>query len=236
MSWRYQKMPNAQIPVMEYVDAVWNAYTLLQNLSGSDIPTASPLLYLASDSESAASEFTNTLVTNDSLVQKYGNENLKPIVYDLRSSADAELRTLAPAVEYVQAEWNNRTEEDRIRETRGVIVDWALLSGAWPPEPSDESAGTQIPRPAATICTLPYVLFSHISLAWRSLTLEFLSDRTFASLPLSGSDGIVHSILMVGTSVPISAGLKSTIKEVFLRYGKHLKYLVKVFLDNNLCI
>lgn len=158
MSWRYQKLPDNQVPTIEYVEAVWEIYGHLQNLSNSNVsPSVPPLVYLASDSSTAASEFTELLVTNDSLVQEYGNEALKSVVYELRTSPDAELRSLAPAMEYVQSEWNNRTEVDRIRETRGVIVDWALLSGAWTPQPGDGSARKTALKinPAAVICTLP---------------------------------------------------------------------------------
>lgn len=161
MSWVYQKQPESQVPTTEYVQAVWQTYTHFQNLSNSDASLPDPpLVYLASDSASAASEFTELLVANDSLAQKYGNETLKPVVYELRTSTDPELRNLSPAMEYVQAEWNNRTEVDRIRETRGVIVDWALLSGAWTHQPDDvigNATDMEINLTAA-ICTLPYVV------------------------------------------------------------------------------
>lgn len=174
MSWRYQHTPTVQIPSSEYVGGVWRTYSQLQNISSADVtPSSPPLVYLATDSPSAASEFTESLTTNNSLVQKYGNDALKPVVYELRTSPDSELRSLAPQMEYVQAEWNNRTQADRIRETRGVIVDWALLSGAWMPKPSDDptadAVGSLEVKPAASICALPCVsmccMAPHVSLA-----------------------------------------------------------------------
>jgi hypothetical protein len=161
MSWRYQKAPNGHIPTPEYVDAVWRTYSHIHSLSGTDTrPSSPPLVYLATDSPLAASEFTELLITNDSPVQTHGNKTHEPTVYELRTSLDPELRSLAPQMEYVQEKWNNRTKEDRIKETRGVIVDWALLSGAWTSKAQDditEAAENFDLKPAAAICTLPCV-------------------------------------------------------------------------------
>ncbi|KAF8490581.1 hypothetical protein JB92DRAFT_3128815 [Gautieria morchelliformis] len=102
MSWRYQRLPNVHVPTAEYVDAVLKTHARMQNLSSDGSPSFPLLIYLASDSPSAASEFTQFFVTNNSVVQ--GNETLNPVVYELRTSKDSELRSLAPALEYVQAE------------------------------------------------------------------------------------------------------------------------------------
>ena len=59
---------------------------------------------------------------------------------------NSELRGLASQREYVQKEFNEESEEDRIRLTRGMIVDFAMLSGLWAWE------GELVP--GATICTL----------------------------------------------------------------------------------
>ncbi|KAF8492667.1 hypothetical protein JB92DRAFT_3002176, partial [Gautieria morchelliformis] len=167
MSWRYQRLPNVHVPTAEYVDAVLKTHARMQNLSSDGSPSFPLLVYLASDSPSAASEFTQFFVTNNSVVQRDGNETLKPVIYELRTSKDSELRSLAPAVEYVQAEWNNRTKEDRVRETRGAIVDWALLSGAWT---SELGAGAQdvLIKPAAAVCTLPsnFCKLAAVGLGW----------------------------------------------------------------------
>jgi hypothetical protein len=162
MSWRYQKLPQVQVPTEEYVNAVWKTYSRIYNLSSNpDVtPTSPPVIYLASDSASAASDFAERLRSNDTLSRKYKNDNLRPLIYELRNSSDPELRSLAPTREYVQADWvENRTQSERIAETRGMVIDWALLSGAWQPLPNgdaDADASTPL-KPLAAICALPYV-------------------------------------------------------------------------------
>ncbi|KAF8588342.1 hypothetical protein K439DRAFT_1629792 [Ramaria rubella] len=173
MSWRYQKLLKVQVPTSEFVDAVWQTHSRLSNVSNPDaLSSFPPVAYVASDSPSAASEFTDLFLSyNDSFAQKYGHKGLKPIVYQLRTSTDAELQSLASEREYVQADWPNGTEESRVRETRGVIVDWALLSGAWIPRESDEIASWENNvhiKPAAAICTLPSNLckLAAVGLGW----------------------------------------------------------------------
>lgn len=153
-AWRYQRMKNEQIPTEEYSRAFWGTYSRIQNLSYPDkIPSIPPLVYLATDSPTAASEFTDLVTSNDTLAKKYNNDSVYAFVYELRTSNDLEVQQLASEREYVQAEWNEkRKEKDRIRETRGVIVDWALMTGLW--QPTSDEAGNPVDqlKPLATIC------------------------------------------------------------------------------------
>ena len=92
-----------------------------------------PITYIASDSHAGAHEFASAFPPSTA-------------VFSLDSSTNPDLRALAPQGEYVQEEFNELDEADRIRLTRGMVVDLALLSGlwAWPGEVV----------PGANICTL----------------------------------------------------------------------------------
>lgn len=163
MSWRYNFLPNKHIPTRDYVNAVWKTYTWLYPdvFETSKKPSYPPFIYLASDSANSSTEFTDILTSNDTLVRLHGDEQLYPYVYSLRTSANEELRNLAPTQEYVQSQWNSRGESDRIRETRGVIVDWAIMSGAWRSIQVD-AGELDFVLPRATVCALPYVVISYI--------------------------------------------------------------------------
>ena len=52
-------------------------------------------------------------------------------IFSLNASANADLRALAPKREYVQSEFEQEPEEERVRLTRGMVVDLAMLSGFW---------------------------------------------------------------------------------------------------------
>ena len=138
--------------------AFWGTYTRIFNITNPDakLPPA-PFVYLASDSPEAADEFTESIVSNETLVKQYHQTNLYPFVYELRTSDDKELQSLAPAQEYVQSEWNKRSEDERIRETRGVVIDWALLAGVWQTLPDTEMYAVAPLMPLATIRTITCV-------------------------------------------------------------------------------
>lgn len=72
-------------------------------------------MYLASDSSTALEELSSLL----------------PSVYSLSRSTNAELKSLASPGEYFQGDFDKYDLETRIKATRGMIVDFALLSGAW---------------------------------------------------------------------------------------------------------
>ncbi|KAK0222529.1 hypothetical protein EDD85DRAFT_779310 [Armillaria nabsnona] len=97
------------VPTKDFFDALDDAATRLQR---SDHPS---LVYLASDSLTALEELSSLLSS----------------VYSLSRSTNAELKSLASPGEYFQGDFDKYDLETRIKATRGMIVDFALLSGAW---------------------------------------------------------------------------------------------------------
>jgi hypothetical protein len=96
-----------------------------------------PLFYVASDSPAAVEEFLGELPSNVRLTS-------------LGWSNNERLQTIASPRPYVQEEFNALTEEERTRLTKGMIVDFALLTGLWIQEDDPDV------RPYATVCGLRY--------------------------------------------------------------------------------
>lgn len=124
-SWRYKE---DYIPTPEYVQAVHTT-----SLRLSLHPEVEMLMYIASDSPSAKAEFAKLLPSDTNL-------------FSLSQSRKLELQTIASPREYVQHEFDDLEQEDRVKLTRGMIVDFAMLSGIWAWE-SDVV-------PKATVCTI----------------------------------------------------------------------------------
>jgi hypothetical protein len=134
-AWRYH---GEYIPVQEYVVETRKTWTRLLAPSST---SSTPRIYLASDSPYAQAEFSTSL-----------SAGADTTLFSLARSSDPSLRELASTREYVQAEFAMLGEDDRVRATRGMIVDFALVSGMWPQE---GEAGTSA---AATVCTIGCVL------------------------------------------------------------------------------
>ncbi|KXN90091.1 hypothetical protein AN958_05096 [Leucoagaricus sp. SymC.cos] len=111
--------------VSEYLSSIENTQERLGK-SLSDAP-----VYFASDSPSAEFEF------GEAYPGRY---------FSLRQSRDVALRQLASSQEYDQKKFNTLSLEERSRLTKGMIVDFALLSGMW------SWKGDPIPR--AGVCTI----------------------------------------------------------------------------------
>lgn len=141
MSWRYHA---GYVPISEFAEAV-NATAMRLFMDGL---TNSPL-YIASDSFSAESELIDALA-------------LSTPIFSLSRSSLSELTEVASPTEYVQKEFDELEEADRVTLTRGAVVDFAMISGMW-------ATATQ-PVPRATICTLTYV--KHILVIYRSLIFK----------------------------------------------------------------
>ncbi|GLB43568.1 hypothetical protein LshimejAT787_1400800 [Lyophyllum shimeji] len=116
------------VPAADFVQAATEVWSEL-NL---DKTPESLSIYVASDSVAALREVEDLTAT-------------RYTTFSLFQSADAELRGLASPAEYVQKEFDELQESARIRATRGMIVDFALLSGMW--------ASEEDVLPEATICT-----------------------------------------------------------------------------------
>ncbi|KAK7695085.1 hypothetical protein QCA50_002275 [Cerrena zonata] len=125
------------VPLEDYAAATHETWSRLFNNDSispkADHFPSAPIAYIASDSHAAVDELKSAFPTSAA-------------VFSLHTSTNSELRALASQKEYVQKEFNEETEEERIRLTRGMIVDFALLSGFWAWE------GEIVP--GATICTL----------------------------------------------------------------------------------
>lgn len=127
LTWKYH---NTHLPTSLYVDAALETWRRLNPTNQGN-----SLFYVASDSPAALVEFVEQLPSSVR-------------AFSLGWSDDEELRSIASPRSYVQDEFNALTEEERILLTKGMIVDFALISGLW----MDEH-GPNV-RPYATVCGL----------------------------------------------------------------------------------
>lgn len=125
VSWRYG---GGHVPSEDYVRATMDAWS-----RGRPDLNANGRIWVASDANAAIGQFAEMLP-----------ENLEPL--SLHSGSDERLKALSPSKPYNQSTWNVIPAEARVLETRGVIVDFALFSGAW----SRETERT----PEAVICAI----------------------------------------------------------------------------------
>lgn len=123
------------VPLADFTAAVTSTWDRLHPEATTQ---QGPIVYLASDTPSALSE----------LDEAFGAD-----VFSLVKSENADLRVLASPAEYFQNEFDESTEEYRIRATTGMVVDFALLSGSWASE-------TDL-VPDAVVCTLRYAESHH---------------------------------------------------------------------------
>ncbi|KAI0050607.1 hypothetical protein FA95DRAFT_1536124 [Auriscalpium vulgare] len=126
-SWKYHKK---YVPIEDYSDAITSSWSRL--FTSPSYPPK-PIVYVASDAPTSLAEL-RPLLPSDS------------ILWSLRDSENADLRDLASPAPYVQADFNEFELEDRIKQTRGMIVDFAILSGFW--------AWDDDVTPAAVVCTI----------------------------------------------------------------------------------
>jgi len=122
---RWPAYPDNRIPVTDYSMAAEQGwYRLVSNNS-------SPAIYFASDSSQAMADFRTT-------------SSWRSTIFSLW---DTKYSRYASSQEYSQSEFAAYgSEETRIQATRGMIVDFALLSGAWA---SDSNI-----RPSAIVCAI----------------------------------------------------------------------------------
>ena len=121
------------VPITDFANAVVETWTRLH----PDRPGDHPLVYVASDAPSALLEFSNLL-----------SVRYRP--FSLSQSNDPHLRALASPVEYRQKDFNELEDNVRIHATRGMIVDFALISGVW--------AWNKEIYPDAVVCTVRCVI------------------------------------------------------------------------------
>ncbi|KAH9942942.1 hypothetical protein B0H21DRAFT_695748 [Amylocystis lapponica] len=137
VSWAYHK---SYVPLENYAQAARDTWARLYNTS-ADPATAHfpspPVTWVASDSPDALREFVAAFPSSTAL-------------FALDLSTDPDLRALAPTRPYIQGEFDMEEEEERIRLTRGMVVDLALVSGLW--------AWPDDVVPGAVVCTISSVV------------------------------------------------------------------------------
>ncbi|KAI0652532.1 hypothetical protein C8Q79DRAFT_1005717 [Trametes meyenii] len=152
----YMFYPDKQVPAEAYVKGARETWSRLYahdyvdstNASASVHPDvssghpdhypASPIMWVASDSPPAARAFVGAFPPATAS-------------FSLEHSVMPELRALAPAEEYVQAQFEKETLEERVRLTRGMIVDFAMLSGMWA-WPGDILPGAVVCGMGSNVC------------------------------------------------------------------------------------
>ncbi|KAF8744315.1 hypothetical protein RHS02_01943, partial [Rhizoctonia solani] len=144
MSWEFIKSgSDGYVPIQNYVDAVQKTWSLV-GLPGR------PHVYIASDDPVSLDEFTKLFPGYAYSLRQWGIDGGRAREGSVTDAAE-ELAELASPSAYVQSEWMNRTEEQRIRLTRGMIVEMALLSELWDDDTNDEDNDLEL---IATACTL----------------------------------------------------------------------------------
>ncbi|PIL31341.1 hypothetical protein GSI_06039 [Ganoderma sinense ZZ0214-1] len=134
------------IPLTKYAAGARQAWTkFYENESSEDMssghedryPTP-PVMWLASDSPAAVREFE-------------GSFSAATALFSLNRSANADVRALAPVREYVQAEFEEEAPAERVRLTRGMVVDLAMVSGLWA-YPGEAVPGAVICAEGSNVC------------------------------------------------------------------------------------
>jgi hypothetical protein len=130
-SWQYH---GKGIPLKAYWEAVKASWP---RLTGSDPATTIPV-WIASDSPSLAEEWRSVPISGAPMA-----------IHSLGTSGDEYLTSMGSPAEYDQDSFNKLDDEARVTATRGVIVDFAMLSGMWA-EQGDIT-------PEAVVCAMRYV-------------------------------------------------------------------------------
>ncbi|KAJ7897235.1 hypothetical protein B0H14DRAFT_397637 [Mycena olivaceomarginata] len=134
------------IPLADYLDDVVDSWTRLGLELSAEDKLVQPFVYIASDSPAAEKEFAAAFAPDR--------------VFSLSESKNKELQRLASPEEYFQDIFMALPDSVRVQATRGMIVDFAVLSGAWAKD------GDLIPD--GTICAVSSVVcdLSAVGLGW----------------------------------------------------------------------
>lgn len=131
MSWQFR---DAYVPLENYAESIKT--TIARLYPSSRTPSS---VYIASDSPRAHDDLIALLPKGTR-------------IFSLAKSKKSGLRTLASPAEYHQDKFNELPNGDRVKLTRGMIVDFAMLSGAW--RGYEEKI-----VPYGTVCTITLVVF-----------------------------------------------------------------------------
>ncbi|THH18995.1 hypothetical protein EW146_g2084 [Bondarzewia mesenterica] len=141
LSWKYH---GKHIPTEDYAQAASDTWSrLFLNSSAPTSKLPAPIVYLAFDDPSAQENFRAQLSVDTTF-------------FSLAESKDGDLRALASPNAYVQKEFNALWEEERIKRTKGMIVDFAMVSGLWGWE-DDVVPGAVVCGMASSVCRLSAV-------------------------------------------------------------------------------
>jgi hypothetical protein len=129
------KYHDKYIPITVYVDEAKKAW---KRLEGEDAEESLPI-WVASDSPKVIEDWPSERVFS---LHAIGDDHI--------------LESLATKDEYWQSEFEDLEDEDRVDQTRGVIVDFGMISGMWA-DPGDII-------PEAVVCAMRYVISCTVSL------------------------------------------------------------------------
>ncbi|KAG8747657.1 hypothetical protein FRC10_000200 [Ceratobasidium sp. 414] len=164
MSWEFIKPgTDGYVPLQNYVDAV-------QKTWAEQGPPGVPHVYVASDDPVTLDEFINRTSAHVYSLRQWGVDGGRVGEASV-SVVSEELAELASPSAYIQSEWRNRPEVQRIRLTRGMVVEMALISELWDDE-KDEDNDLEL---VATACTLTSNIckMAAVGLGWsRALDTE----------------------------------------------------------------
>lgn len=133
-SWAYH---GKNVPVEAYSSASNAAWNRLFRPIGNSAPQA---VYLASDDPDVFEELQSQLEPGSR-------------IFSLAKSTNPDLSKIASPAPYFQSEFAALPEADRVQLTKGMIVDFALLSGLWAWD-NDPKPGAVICGIASTVCKL----------------------------------------------------------------------------------
>jgi hypothetical protein len=135
------------VPVKEYtwfLSKAWDWLIVTEDGTKEYSPAGPPpVVWLATDAPEVVEEFKDAVFAENTA-------DAAPRVLSLSTSVNAQLRAVASGQAYVQEEFEDLPVEDRVRETRGMIVDLAMVSGLWRNEDNSADASNLI----AVVCTL----------------------------------------------------------------------------------
>ncbi|KAH8835078.1 hypothetical protein DL96DRAFT_1702083 [Flagelloscypha sp. PMI_526] len=141
----WQEYNYSNVPLQNFADAVhkqWPNFYLRAHPNTTEVTIPDPIVYLASDDRQAIWNMTELFA--------------KDTTFSLPTSGHADLASLASTAPYVQQEFEKLSVDERIRNTKGMVIDLAMLAGLWSDDGtlSEEEGGIAATlKPDAVVCT-----------------------------------------------------------------------------------
>ncbi|KAG8814146.1 putative protein serine/threonine kinase, partial [Serendipita sp. 399] len=142
-----QKWRGDYVPISEFTKATKETWYTLRTTHQSHYSDLKPTVYVATDSYAALEDY-KALAGNS--VESIGA---------LQTSGDHTWRYMASPHGYVQRVFNGRKtrQDERNRWTQGVILDFAMMSGAWLAD-GERGPGASICTASSNICKMAAVI------------------------------------------------------------------------------